>query len=289
VHPVDVGAAIEASIAMAQNEIRHRARLVRDFAPVGRVMADEGRLTQVLVNLLVNAAHAIPEGEADRHEIRVVTRRGPGVVHVEVHDTGAGIERDVLPKIFDPFFTTKAVGTGTGLGLSVCHAIVTALGGRIELESTPGRGTTARVMLPEAAGTKERSTGVERDAPVTGRRGSVLVIDDEPLIVKVLAEVLGAEHDVSCETRADAAIARIRAGERFDAIVCDLMMPQTTGMDLHETLCELAPAQARAMVFLSGGAFTPRARAFLERLADAALEKPVDTDALRAKVRRLVS
>jgi CheY-like chemotaxis protein len=288
VHPVDVGAAIEASLAMAQNEIRHRARLVRDFTPVGQVMADEGRLTQVFVNLLVNAAHAIPEGDADRHEIRVVLRPGPGGVHIEVHDTGAGIARDVLPRIFDPFFTTKAVGGGTGLGLSVCHAIVTALGGRIELESTPGQGTTARVVLPEVVGSLGQGARAERDAPVTGRRGSVLIIDDEPLILKVLAAVLGTEHEVFCETRAETVLARVRAGERFDAIVCDLMMPQTTGMDLHETLCEIAPAQARAMVFLSGGAFTPRARAFLERLSDAALEKPVDTDALRARVRRLV-
>jgi signal transduction histidine kinase/CheY-like chemotaxis protein len=287
-HPVDVCAALEASLAMAHNEIRHRARLVRDFAPVGRVIADEGRLTQVFVNLLLNAAHAIPEGETDRHEIRVVTRAGPGVVEVEVHDTGAGIARDVLPRIFDPFFTTKAIGEGTGLGLAVCHAIVTALGGRIELESTPGQGTAARVVLPEASGTHEPRKDAVREAPATGRRGSVLVIDDEPLIVKMLAAVLGGEHDVTCETRAEAALARLRAGERFDAIVCDLMMPQMTGMDLYETVHELAPEQAEAMVFLSGGAFTARARAFLERVADAALEKPVDSGVLKARVRRLV-
>ena len=124
---------------------------------------------------------------------------------------------------------------------------------------------------------------------VTGRRGSVLVIDDEPLIVKVLAEVLGAEHDGSPARRAPRRPSPgSRAGERFDAIVCDLMMPQTTGMDLHETLCELAPAQARAMVFLRE-ARSPRAHARSSSASPTgALEKPVDTDALRAKVRRLV-
>jgi PAS domain S-box-containing protein len=287
-HPVDVCAVLDASLAMTENEIRHRARLVRDLASVASVMADEGRLSQVFVNLLLNAAHAIPEGDADRHEIRVVARQGPGVVEVEVRDTGTGIPRDVLPRIFDPFFTTKAVGAGTGLGLSVCHAIVTAFGGRIELESPPGRGTTARVVLPEVSGTREQRTDAPRDALPAGRRGSVLIIDDEPLIVRVLAAVLAQEHDVTCETRAEAALARLRAGERFDAIVCDLMMPQMTGMDLYETLCEVAPAQARAMIFLSGGAFTARARAFLERVADAALEKPVDSTMLMARVRGLV-
>jgi PAS domain S-box-containing protein len=287
-HPVDVCAAIEASLTMAQNEIRHRARLVRDFAPVAKVMADEGRLSQVFVNLLINAAHAIPAGEAEKHEIRVVTRPGAGVVTVEVHDTGAGIAPDVLPRIFDPFFTTKGVGAGTGLGLSVCHAIVTALGGRIELTSTLGQRTTVRVVLPEVSETGAEGTEAQPDAPRAGRRGSVLVIDDEPLIVRVVAAILTPEHDVTCETGAEAALARLRAGERFDAIVCDLMMPQITGMDLYETLCEIAPAQAQVMLFLTGGAFTARASSFLERVSDAALEKPIDSKMLRDKVRRFV-
>ena len=119
-------------------------------------------------------------------------------------------------------------------------------------------------------------------------KAQILVIDDETAVCSVLQRFLGHDHDVTCETRAEAALARVRAGERFDAIECDLMMPQMTGMDLYETLCEIAPAQARAMVFLTGGAFTARARAFLERLSDAALEKPVDSGVLTARVRRFV-
>jgi PAS domain S-box-containing protein len=286
--PVDVHAALEASLAIAHNEIRHRARLVRDLAPVAKVMADEGRLTQVFINLLVNAAHAIPEGDAEKHEIRVVTRADSRTVSIEVHDTGTGIAPEALPRIFDPFFTTKAVGSGTGLGLAICHAIVTALGGRIEIESTPGRSTTARVVLPAASPTAEEPTDGHRNDRPKGKRGAVLVIDDEPLIVKVVAEVLAPEHDVACETSGEAALARLRTGDRFDAIVCDLMMPQLTGMDLYEILQEIAPVQAQAMLFLTGGAFTARARAFLERVPGATLEKPFDAEMLRARVRCIV-
>jgi signal transduction histidine kinase len=136
-----------ANIASAQ--IRYRARLVKDYDAVPNISADEARLGQVFVNLLLNAAHAIPEGQVDRHEIRLSTRTdGAGRVVMEVRDTGGGIPADVLGHIFDPFFTTKPVGSGTGLGLSVCHGIVTELGGEISAESELGKGALFRVVLP---------------------------------------------------------------------------------------------------------------------------------------------
>ncbi len=286
--PVDVRAAIHGALAMAKNEIRHRARLVLDLADVPDVMADEGRLGQVLLNLLLNAAQAIPEGNADANQIRVVARPDGDGVRIEVQDTGRGIAPERLHRIFEPFYTTKAAGAGTGLGLAICHAVVAALGGRIEIDSAPERGTTARVVLPAIPPAVEVHREGSREPVPAGRRGRILLVDDEPLIVKVLAEMLTSEHDVIYETSAEAALARLRTGERFDAIVCDLMMPQVTGIDLHETLLELAPDQARAMLFMTGGAFTPRSRAFLERMADAALEKPVDVPALKARLRRMV-
>jgi Histidine kinase-, DNA gyrase B-, and HSP90-like ATPase len=174
--PVDVRGTVESALAMANNEIRPRARLVRDFAPVDKVMADEGRLSQVFLNLLVNAAHAIPEGDEGEQEVRVVLRQVAGRVKFEVHDTGVGIAPEVLPRIFDPFFTTKAVGAGTGLGLAICHAIVTALGGRIELESSPGRKTTARVILPAVTTALDEGTKELLAERKGGKRGFILVI-----------------------------------------------------------------------------------------------------------------
>ena len=147
--PVDVESVLEFSIAMAAHEIRQRAQLVRCYGAVPYVRGNESRLGQVFLNLLLNAAQAIPEGAAETHRVMVTTRQvREGWVAIEVSDTGLGILPENVPHIFEPFFTTKPVGLGTGLGLSVCHGIVTGLGGRIEVESQPGRGTTFRVLLP---------------------------------------------------------------------------------------------------------------------------------------------
>ena len=133
---LDVHRALDISVSMAWNEIRHRARLVKDYAlDLPRVIGNEGRLGQVFLNLLINAAHSIPEGSANSNEIRVVTRADAGRVVVEVRDTGTGIAAEHQRRLFDPFFTTKPQGLGTGLGLSICHTIVAALGGEIDFES----------------------------------------------------------------------------------------------------------------------------------------------------------
>ena len=286
---VDVRASIEAAVGIAHNEIRHRARLVMDLAPVPAVWADKGRLGQLFLNLLINAMQAIAEGAAEQNEIRVATRLdASGWVCVEVKDTGGGIAREALPKIFDPFFTTKAIGVGTGLGLSIVHAIVVAAGGRIEVDSAPGGGSTFRVLLPPAPPAKESKPASVREPATTNKRGTVLVIDDEPLILKVVQSLLAPEHDVTCEPRAESALERIVRGERFDAILCDLMMPDMTGMDVYDGIVGIAPKQAEAMLFLTGGAFTQRAQEFLERLPNSTIEKPFDASTLTARVRKLV-
>jgi CheY-like chemotaxis protein len=166
--------------------------------------------------------------------------------------------------------------------------VVTDLRGRVEVDSKLGQGSTFRVILPPASRSEALPSVDSAGRAEAARRGSILVVDDEPLILKIVAAMLGEEHDVICEARADAALARIRDGARFDAIVCDLMMPQVSGMDLHAALLEFAPGQARAMLFLTGGAFTARARAFLERVPNATIDKPFDAEALASGVRRIV-
>ncbi|MCY1076441.1 PAS domain-containing protein [Archangium lansingense] len=145
---VDVRGVIESSLGLVRHELRHRARLVKELEPVPVVRASEGRLGQVLLNLLINAAHAIPDGRPGDNEVRVRLRAIAGHVVIEVLDTGSGIPPEVRDRIFDPFFTTKPVGMGTGLGLSICHGIVTGMGGDITVESEVGRGSTFRITLP---------------------------------------------------------------------------------------------------------------------------------------------
>ena len=148
---LDVRAPLEAALLLCANDLRHRARLVRDDRGTPFVIADEGRLAQVFLNLLTNAVQALPEANADAHEIKVVTLTDPqGRAVIEVHDTGAGIPPHLLGHIFEPFFTTKPVGQGTGLGLSISHGIVRSFGGELQVESEVGRGSTFRVVLPPA-------------------------------------------------------------------------------------------------------------------------------------------
>jgi len=280
---------VESAIHMAANEIRYRARLEREYAAAPAVLADEARLGQVVLNLLINAAQAIPEGHAEANEIRVVTGTDvSGRAILEVSDTGTGIPAEIADRIFDPFFTTKPWGVGTGLGLSICRSIVVGLGGEIAAERRAGGGTTMRVVLPAAPAKKEVEARQPLPPPGGRRRGRVLVVDDEPAVASAIRRVLAAEHDVEVRTRAEDALDAISHGERFDAILCDLMMPNMTGMALHASLERLAPEQARRMIVLTGGAFTEGAREFLDRVTLPRCDKPFDTPALRELVRRLV-
>jgi PAS domain S-box-containing protein len=283
--PVDVKAEIEAAVGIARNELTHRAQLELDL-PEGLppVRAAPQEMGQVFVNLLVNAAQAIPEGHAAENRVRVAARAQGDRVVVEVHDTGAGIDPADLPRVFDPFFTTKPVGAGTGLGLSVCHGIVTAAGGTIEVESPPGGGTTFRLSLPAM---KAAARPAPRPAAPGAKTGKVLVVDDEILVGKSLARLLAA-HEVTVLTSPLEVLQRAAAGERWDVVLCDLMMPEMSGMELEERLSSEAPEVVDRIVYLTGGAFTDRSRAFLEA-GRPHLEKPVDPADLRARVAERVA
>jgi PAS domain S-box-containing protein len=285
--PVDIHNVIDSSLRMAWNEIRHRARVVKEYGPVPQVMANESRLGQVFLNLIVNAAQAIPEGHADANEIRIRTESRdtpPGWVVVEMADTGSGIPPAIRNKVFDPFFTTKPAGIGTGLGLAICHRIITSLGGDITVTSEVGRGTTFRILLPAAVDVERVAAPPAVPLEALVRRGRILVVDDEKMVATAVLRLLGNDHMVEVLTSAQEALRRICDGERFDVILCDLMMPIMTGAELHSELARAAPDQAACMVFLTAGAFTPRARAFLDEVPNPRLDKPFELATLRALV-----
>ncbi|NUQ76647.1 MAG: PAS domain S-box protein [Polyangiaceae bacterium] len=285
---VDVARVLDASINMAWNEIRHRARLVKNYGRVPHVEANEARIGQVFLNLLINAAQAVPEGAADKNEIRVSTQlEGADKVRIDIRDTGTGIAPDALRRIFDPFYTTKPVGVGTGLGLSICHGIVAQLGGEIVVSSELGKGSTFSVLLPVAR-TSAVAAKAKVEAVRAGRRGRVLVVDDEAMIGAAIRRTLSSEHDVTPLTSAREALNRILAGERYDVVLCDLMMPVMSGMELYDELVEKAPEQAKRIIFLTGGAFTPKGQAFLDQVPNPRLDKPFDNQNLRSMVRERV-
>ncbi len=288
--PVDLRQVLHSAINLTQNEIRHRARLALDLADVPRVRGSAHRLGQVFVNLLINAAHAITDPVPDRNEIRVRCATGPdGRARIEVTDTGRGIAPENLARIFEPFFTTKPVGIGTGLGLSICHGIVTRLGGAIEVESQLGVGSTFRVSFPPAiADAPQPGRRSPSAATVESSRARVLVVDDEPMVASAVARSLMSEHHVTTVSSARAALELVRRGDRVDVLVCDLMMPEMTGMDLHAELARTAPQLRDRMIFLTGGAFTPVAEKFLLEVPNPRLEKPFEAATLRGVVQRMV-
>ncbi|HXI55692.1 MAG TPA: response regulator, partial [Polyangia bacterium] len=187
--------------------------------------------------------------------------------------------------IFDPFFTTKPPGIGTGLGLWICHGILAGMSGEISVASESGRGAVFRVTLPSV---QLETTGVSPDpvpAEVPGQGARVLIIDDEPMIVSALRRSLGAEYNVTGLIDGREALARLERGERFDVILCDLMMPDLNGMDFYDELSRVAPDQRDRMIFVTGGAFTPRSREFLERVPNPRVEKPIDFQNLRSLIK----
>jgi two-component system cell cycle sensor histidine kinase/response regulator CckA len=272
---IDVNAALTTAVNLVNNEIRHRARLALAMSEVGRVIGSEPKLVQAFVNLLMNAAQAIPEGRADSELIEVRTSLdGLTRVRIDFRDTGSGISPELLSRIFDPFFTTKPSAASTGIGLSVAHGIVQAMSGEITVESREGQGSTFSVFLPAEQSEPRHAARRTPPAPRPAKL-RVLVVDDEPKVGISLRRML-RDWDVHVVEDGRDAPELLRRDRDFDAVLCDLMMPQLSGMDLFDDIRARDPELARRFVFMTGGAFTPRAREFVAQVPNVTLEKPFD-------------
>ncbi|GEM_PF-5659274 len=274
---IDIQTLVEGSIRMVHHQLCHRARLIRDYKTCPPVIGDPTRLGQVFVNLLINAIQAIPEGDVGSHEIKISTGPcAPDRVFIELHDTGVGIPHDDLDRIFDPFFTSKPVGKGTGLGLSIVHGIVARMGGDVEVQSTPGRGTTFRLVLPAASGNIVETRRPSPSGPHSSRgkrNARVLIIDDEELVLESLARTL-RPHKVTTMVNGAEALRFLEGDDNFDLILCDLMMPAMSGIEFHAQITQRFAHLLPCTVIMTGGAFTSEAEAFLARLETPCLEKP---------------
>jgi CheY-like chemotaxis protein len=289
--PIDLTAAIDAAERLVLHEIRPRGQLVKELGPLPAVVGVARHLEQVFVNLFLNAAHAIDEKAQGRIVVRASVMAERVVVLVE--DDGCGMPKETLDVMFEPFFTTRAVSGGTGLGLSICRDIVVRTGGDLVARSTVGKGTTMELTLVrantasvEAAALAAPRLPAEVRARTPPRR--VLVVDDEPLIVRSLTKMLASRATVVGETVAARALELVLADPAFDAVVCDVMMPGMTGIDLHERVARERPERARRFVFVTGGTYTARARQYLERVSNPRLDKPFDVAGLVAAIERVV-
>jgi PAS domain S-box-containing protein len=278
---------IDSSIRMTTSQIRHRAKLVKNVSAAPFVKTNEGRMGQVILNLLINAYQSIPEGDPAKNEIQVnlfTNENGDAVV--EITDTGTGIPPEILPSIFDPFFTTKAIGVGTGLGLSICRNIVLKMHGDLTVTSRVGLGTTVRVVLPAAAeqtlSLAEASVLKVDSVADKNLRLKILLVDDEKALVMAMARGLTNAHEVLTTTSPLEALAMIdREKILFDVIFCDLMMEEMTGMDFYDEVCRRFPSLESRIIFMTGGVFSERARVFLETVPNLRLMKPFRLNEIR--------
>ncbi|MCA9618401.1 MAG: response regulator [Myxococcales bacterium] len=284
---LDLHDLLDGAIAMTKSEIRHRAKVVRHLDPVPLVHGDEARLTQVFVNLLVNAGQAIGDGAPPDARVTVTTRTTEdGWAEVTVADTGPGIAPEHMPRLFDPYFTTKPLGEGTGLGLALSHRFVTAHGGTLAASSPPGGGAVLTVRLPPAPADAPTISTPTSETPISsGRRGRVLVVDDDALVGRSIRRILGERHDVVNVPGGAEALRELDTYDGgFDVILCDMMMPRMQGWELYDAIERSWPALASRIIFISGGTLGGRAAEFIERVDNACLLKPFDMDQLRAAV-----
>ena len=284
---VNLVAVIEVAINMALHEIRYRARLVKELGEVPAVLASDGRLLQVFLNLLLNASHSIDEGDVENNEIRVRTWIEAEQVCAEIRDTGGGIRPEHLDRVFEPFFTTKSVGSGSGLGLAISRSIIEGYGGQIRVHSEMGKGTSFVVRLPSRV--QQTAPRAESLTPNRGteRRGRVLVVDDDPAVRAMMMRMLRG-HDTIGAAGGAAAQAILEGEPSIDAIVCDVMMPEISGVELHRWVSKRLPKLARRFVFVSGGAFTVRVREYLAQAGNTLLDKPLDPARFRKVVADII-
>jgi PAS domain S-box-containing protein len=283
--PVDLRAVADAALRMATPEVRHRARVTKEYDNVPPVLASASRVSQVLLNLVVNAAHAIAKGAHDANEIHVRIAYEAPLVVVEVRDTGHGIAPEHLERLFTPFFTTKPVGEGTGLGLSISRRIVRSFGGDIEVKSVQGVGTTMRVILPAVAA----APATEAPPPSSmGAPGRLLFIDDERMVGVAFQRAFSREHEVVVVQSATEGWARLAAGECFDAIFCDIHMPDMTGLDFYERLERSFPRLAKRVVLITGVGQERSTRELVEKGRAPVLAKPLDMGKVRSLLAHLL-
>ena len=279
---------IEMLLRVVDNEIRHRAELVVDAEPTPDVRADPLRLYQVFLPLVLQATQAIAEGDATRNRIAVRIRHAvdDDMVRIDIEDTGPALTTEDAAGIFDPFLATRPERQGTGLGLSVCRRVVGDLGGTIQAGPSRAGGTRFTVRLPAAEAMSSAAERAPTPAPTITETLAILIVDDDDFVGRALARLL-SQHRVVIETSAAAALDLIQTPDTFDIVLCDIMMPEMSGMEFYSRINARHAEVADKIIFMTGGAFTDAANAFLTSLGRPCLVKPFDlTSANRAILER---
>lgn len=288
---ISLHACIDKAVNLVSNEIRFKAALVRDYSKLPEVFANEGKLCQVFVNLLINAAQSISENDIDNNKIEITTYRKNDYACVTIKDTGSGIAHDNRLHIFDPFFSTKQAGEGSGLGLTICRNHLKSMGGTIEyqLRDEPlqnKRGAAFLVKIPivvKKEKEKDTATFVKLH-----RNGRFLAIDDEPQLLDIYRRLFTKEHELITARSGALAIEILQTDPNFDCIICDVIMPEISGIDIYNWLLEKDPKLIKKLLFVSGGSFTNKTRSFQAQVDAPFLQKPFSTNELFTWINKIM-
>jgi two-component system NtrC family sensor kinase len=309
--PVQINAILNSTIELLAYELRtHNIECSTSFSTdLPLTMADPYQLQQVFVNLVNNALQAMSEANGGG-QLAITTQMGPStfisqqnenelVIRITIQDDGPGIASRHLSSIFDPFFTTKPEGQGTGLGLSVCHGIVSEHGGHIWAESQVGRGATFFLELPlispdmpDQVG-KRNGTGPLRadftsTTSVPGTQAHILVIDDEVALLDFLIRVLKREgYQVDAVSDGEMGLFHL-AETRYDLVICDVRMPGLSGPEIYQQVQAQEPDLARRFLFITGDSMSPATQTFLEETGAPYLCKPFGPSDLTKQLRSLL-
>jgi PAS domain S-box-containing protein len=287
---VDIYQVIEVCLRLRAYELEtSNIKVVTNFAPdLPLTIADPGQLQQVVLNLLINAEMEMKLAHG-KGKLIIKAEQLDNNMRISFKDDGPGIAEENLEKIFDPFFTTREIGKGTGLGLSICHGIVAEHGGRIWAESKLGKGATFIVELPVVTEEKSpRRTKIARKLE-RATKGKILVVDDEPVVRRLLSQVLTAEgHEVEATDDGKDALNRIK-GNRYSLILLDIKLPGMSGSELYERIKEISESLAQRVVFITGDVMGADTEAFLARTEVPYIHKPFDVKQLSTEIKRLLA
>jgi CheY-like chemotaxis protein len=276
--PVDVRAVIESCARMAAMDLRERARLTLSLDDATPVLGSESRLAEIFLNLILNAAEAIPLGAREANEVRVVARRGGSKkLIIDVYDTGTGMTPEIKARIFEPFFTSKR--EGTGLGLSIVQAIVTSLGGQIHVDTTPGGGTCVTVTLRTAGPEAPTRSGDAPPARATLTGCRVLVVDHVASVGPMLRQALPA-HDIVSAITASAALETLSHDRAFDALLVDAELTDRSAYELWFDVKRRYPGLERRIIFMMPSITSPSLVDPITRLPNRRIDKPFRLDEL---------
>lgn len=289
--PLVVQEVIDDACQLVRAELAYRATLEVRVDPALRVCGDRTKLAQVLTNLLLNAAQAMVDDTPGQNRVSVSAAAAGEWAIITVADTGGGMSDEARAHLFEPFFTTKPREQGTGLGLAISADIVRQHEGQLRLVQTSPAGTTFEVRLPLTQGDPASAEPPAPSVEVpTAARARVLIIDDERYLLDSYARFFADCYDVELAPGGRQALARLQdRTSTWDAILCDMMMPEVDGIALFEWVTANRPALADRMLFCTGGAFTPRGIAFVQRMQHRVLDKPVPLNDLREAIDAIAS